>query len=401
MWSSRKQERWLTLPLWFSGTALGLFALRHTALPLLAGACAVAALTFWLLLLRRQNRIPVLNYHSVTDDTDWLLPLGEGLATRPAHLEAQLEYLRKEGVDTLFISEVADALRSCTHPGNRRVALTFDDGFADAWHTLLPLLQTYGAKATLFVNPAMIEPGDTPGTAPVRGYLNQAELLALHRSGHVEIQPHGLRHDRLPTREPAPTASGSTRTVWKYMRHHPDHPWSWHHETGFTQGTYEGEAPALSEPIWLMDFNRMETPAEFEERVVKDLREAKSALNVLVPEHPVMCWPENRVPANATSMLKACGYQASISNRFPGLNRPGVDAPEAISRVSVPDVPDDAQLSFWTFQLTLRVWEGTRLYGPLLGLLLWRAKKRRTHSSKRNPPPEPSPLIPRKGPVAL
>ncbi len=387
MLSPRKRERWLPLPLGLAGLALAIPLCRDLPLWHMAGVAGGVATLGWTFLWRRRNRIPVLNYHAVTSDPSWLSPMGGGMATHPAHLDAQLADLAREGVRTLFVSEVAHALEHPAPCHTRRVALTFDDGFADAWHSVLPLLRKHRAKATLFVNPAMLEPGDTPRNGKDPGYLNRGELKALHASGLVEIQPHGLRHDRLPwssrTRPPTP----GQRDVWGFIREHPERPWAWHREATEAIDAQPEQGPALARPAWLPAERRMESPGEYRQRVCDDLIQAREALSGLLPKGaPVLCWPENQAPPGADVFVHDCGYRASLSNHFHGFNRPGTDPAQRIARVSVPDLPGHPGISLWIFRLTCRVWEGQLWAGPLLGLLLWLAKTRNgSHILKTQP----------------
>jgi peptidoglycan/xylan/chitin deacetylase (PgdA/CDA1 family) len=93
--------------------------------------------------------VPILMYHALSaartpDFHRWTLS-GNRLA-------AQLEYLSQEG----YRSVTVDGLLECYRrggpgPGERLIALTFDDAYADFHAVALPLLTRYQMTGTLFV----------------------------------------------------------------------------------------------------------------------------------------------------------------------------------------------------------------------------------------------------------
>ena len=70
----------------------------------------------------------------------------EHLFVRPAELEQQLQYLSENGYETIFFEDLAHLERY-----EKPVILTFDDGYDDNYTLLLPLLQKYHMKATIFM----------------------------------------------------------------------------------------------------------------------------------------------------------------------------------------------------------------------------------------------------------
>ena len=125
------------------------------------------------------RQVPVLMYHAVGDDC-WG---EEHLFVRPAELEQQLQYLSENGYETIFFEDLSHLERY-----EKPVILTFDDGYDDNYTLLLPLLQKYGMKATIF----MI--ADDIGK-PHK--LTQPRLRALAQSGLVSIQSHGWSHQNM------------------------------------------------------------------------------------------------------------------------------------------------------------------------------------------------------------
>ena len=73
---------------------------------------------------------------------------------------------------------------------DKPVILTFDDGYDDNYTLLLPLLEKYQMKATIFMIGR-----DIGGNRK----LTQEQVLALTRSGLVSIQSHGWSHHEMET----------------------------------------------------------------------------------------------------------------------------------------------------------------------------------------------------------
>lgn len=72
--------------------------------------------------------------------------------------------------------------------GSAPVLLTFDDGDAGWYYSVLPLLEKAGLRALFFV---------TPGLVGTPGYCSWEQLRALVEAGH-QIGTHGLTHRFLP-----------------------------------------------------------------------------------------------------------------------------------------------------------------------------------------------------------
>jgi peptidoglycan/xylan/chitin deacetylase (PgdA/CDA1 family) len=125
-------------------------------------------------------------YHAV-DDVVPANPISRGLTLPVARFEAQLKHLQAKRIPTLTAGELVAALEGGRLPDG--VVLTFDDGYAGMARVVMPLLVTYGARATFFVNSGSI---GTPN------HLTWADLRDMHRAG-MEIGAHGAHHLDLTT----------------------------------------------------------------------------------------------------------------------------------------------------------------------------------------------------------
>lgn len=102
-----------------------------------------------LLSLLSNNRDAVLMYHSV--DREFPLLNSYGNVT-PSRFEQDLQYISNHYMLTDLRSIVYE-----NNPLEKRVALTFDDGFYNFYTNVLPILRRYNAPATVFITPELMD----------------------------------------------------------------------------------------------------------------------------------------------------------------------------------------------------------------------------------------------------
>ena len=128
--------------------------------------------------------VPIFMYHAVGNDC-WG---EESLFVKPEELEKQLQYLSENGYETIFFEDLAHIEQY-----EKPVMLTFDDGYDDNNTNLLPLLQKYGMKATIFL---------IAGDVGKRHKLTREQISELVQSGLVSIQSHGWSHRNMANLPP-------------------------------------------------------------------------------------------------------------------------------------------------------------------------------------------------------
>ena len=103
--------------------------------------------------MTRDFAIPVLMYHRVTDlsEREKRSPLLRDLSVAPKDFEAQVKYLKEQGYTFLKVSEIEEALRLGLELPVKAVAITLDDGYRDNFTEAFPILEKYGAVATVFM----------------------------------------------------------------------------------------------------------------------------------------------------------------------------------------------------------------------------------------------------------
>lgn len=127
-----------------------------------------------------------------------------GLRVTPERFEAQLAWLKREGWQFFTVSQLWAQWDTLPE---KSVALTFDDGYADNLHNALPLLEKYGAKATIYI---VVDRHDRDWSTAKKAHHNTGELARepklsddelqrLVASGRIEIGSHTLTHINMRT----------------------------------------------------------------------------------------------------------------------------------------------------------------------------------------------------------
>jgi peptidoglycan/xylan/chitin deacetylase (PgdA/CDA1 family) len=123
----------------------------------------------------------VLLYHSVPDEQ------GDRFAVARADFEAHMHAIARSGRVALSISELAAWLRGDKPIPDRAIAITFDDGFDNAFDVSQWLLER-GLCSTHYLTTSEIG-------APSR--LSRSQVIELSRMPRIEIGAHSVRHSYL------------------------------------------------------------------------------------------------------------------------------------------------------------------------------------------------------------
>lgn len=167
----------------------------------------------------RVTSLPILMYHSISDDQEPGVAPYYRTCTSPARFSEHLSLLKNLGYHGVTLSaglawlqndgdsgvagHASRATRnlqpatSSSHP----VAITFDDGFRDFYISAFPVLKEHGFSATMYLPTAFINDHGTHHTNPPavfkgREFLNWNQVHELHSAG-VEFGSHTVNHPRL------------------------------------------------------------------------------------------------------------------------------------------------------------------------------------------------------------
>lgn len=141
-----------------------------------------------------RHRLIILMYHQIKPTSD------DDLTVSLKNIEQQMEYLATQNFKSYFFKELPEnkPLRK------KSIIITFDDGYQNNYTYLLPILEKYQLKATIFIATKFVEKGykhhkimsyDTLKKLP-----SQNIEIALHTHSHhniKEISPDAAINDIL------------------------------------------------------------------------------------------------------------------------------------------------------------------------------------------------------------
>jgi peptidoglycan/xylan/chitin deacetylase (PgdA/CDA1 family) len=138
--------------------------------------------------------VPILMYHSITDEDESNAHAYYRTKTSPAMFAAQMKYLHESGYKTCSLAQAIHQLQKQTQAADKLVVVTFDDGYRDFYHHAFPVLNQYGFSATVFLPTAYI--GENPVSFKGTDCLTWAEVRELNRHG-IRFGSHTVTHPQL------------------------------------------------------------------------------------------------------------------------------------------------------------------------------------------------------------
>ncbi|WP_372629897.1 polysaccharide deacetylase family protein [Cohnella sp.] len=224
-----------------------------------------------------RDRVLVLMYHDVSQEPTDITSLSA------ANFEKQLEWMKANNFKWITMSQYRDfILHSAPVPDNA-VLLTFDDGYESLYSQAYPLLKKYGAPASAFLIVGKV--GERKGAFPKATWEQVKEM----RQGGIEFFSHTF-----DSHSYVPTAPGSNALK-----------------------------PKLAWNMYLKKEKRMETEAEYEERVTEDLRQANEILQrELGTPNYALAFPYGAHSQAVLDICKRLGIDITFTVRL-GLNAAG------------------------------------------------------------------------------
>jgi peptidoglycan/xylan/chitin deacetylase (PgdA/CDA1 family) len=138
--------------------------------------------------------IPVLMYHSISEDAEPGVSPYYRLTTTPARFAAQMRWLRNNGYCVVDLQEAMARVSDSSADARHLAVVTFDDGFEDFRTHAWPALAEHGFTATVFLPTSFI--GDARQSFKGRPCLTWKEVRELHVSG-ARFGSHTVTHPKL------------------------------------------------------------------------------------------------------------------------------------------------------------------------------------------------------------
>ncbi len=142
------------------------------------------AVVIYSLKLRDQYVVPIVAYSDVRLGSPTSDPRNVALN----HFESQMAFLRKYKYRVISLDELVSSITTKKTLPRHSVVLTFDDGKANHYQYVFPILKKYGFPATIFISPWLVGK---------KGYLTWEQIKDMEKAGIV-FGSHTLNHVYLP-----------------------------------------------------------------------------------------------------------------------------------------------------------------------------------------------------------
>ncbi len=135
----------------------------------------------------RTVTVPILMYHYVRVNPVRRDRLGFNLSVRPDDFVTQLDLLQRGGFETVSMGQVIDAMDGHATLPAHPVVLTFDDGYADFFSTVVPLLRAHGFTATDYVVSGFLGRPNYMTAAQVASLPGLSMTVGAHTVHHIDL----------------------------------------------------------------------------------------------------------------------------------------------------------------------------------------------------------------------
>lgn len=142
--------------------------------------------------------VPILMYHAV--EAAPRPPRYKHFYVLADEFARQMRALKRAGYTALTFDDLQDAMQGGRPLPPHPVLLTFDDGYANLWDNVHPLLRDLGMSYTVFLVSGKV--GKTNDWVAAEGYeptplLTWAQIRRMQADGGVSFQAHTVSHPHL------------------------------------------------------------------------------------------------------------------------------------------------------------------------------------------------------------
>ena len=152
----------------------------------------------------KKPAIPILMYHSISDNPEYGVHPYYRLATTPDVFAQHMALLADQGYQVISLDAAVKLLRGDNSDNQdmpARVIITFDDGFLDLYINAFPILARHGFTATVFLPTSFINDSNTSliGKTFLSWYQVRELIKAGFTFGSAVIPTVGLPEHTVPS----------------------------------------------------------------------------------------------------------------------------------------------------------------------------------------------------------
>jgi len=137
-------------------------------------------------------RIPIIMYHSILKSRT-----GKYIVS-PAQLEEDLRYIKEKGYETIVMADLIAYVHEGRELPEKPIILTFDDGFYNNAHYLIPLLEKYNMRAVISVVGKYTDDFSEANDMNINyAHFRWEDIKRLIPEGVVEFQNHSYNLHRI------------------------------------------------------------------------------------------------------------------------------------------------------------------------------------------------------------
>jgi peptidoglycan/xylan/chitin deacetylase (PgdA/CDA1 family) len=151
-------------------------------------------LTLSLFRRKSDKRVPILMYHTISDDPEEGITPYYKVATSRRRFAEQMQWLDDAGYVGVSLEDALAHPAGSRSDGRVPVALTFDDGFSDFYTQAQPVLERHAFTATLYLPTAFI--ASSRKSFRGKDCLTWDEVRDLRAHG-IRFGSHSMSHPRL------------------------------------------------------------------------------------------------------------------------------------------------------------------------------------------------------------
>ncbi|HAK15457.1 poly-beta-1,6-N-acetyl-D-glucosamine N-deacetylase PgaB [Acinetobacter johnsonii] len=251
----------------------------------------------------QDNQFVTLTFHDVRDD---VAKRGDRdvYAISTKNLGQYLEWIQREGWHRIRLEDVWLARQGKKILPNKALLLTFDDGALSSYNRVFPLLKQYKTPAVFAIPTSWIN-GNTKDAYEAYGkgnLMTWPQMREMVASGYAEFVSHSDNMHR-----------------------------------GILANPQQNMQPAAITREYLEKQKRYETEAEYQNRVIADLKKSKQTLDrELGINSRAIFWPYGAVTTESEELAAQAGFPMSFSL---GSTAPLADSVKTYQRALIMDNP--------------------------------------------------------------